>query len=183
MNDALPGGLTVSTDRFCDRPASHRHAVYRCKCGREQLAWYEPFGGGGLSREAALSVGWKNKCGVWTCPFCEPPRYCMGARDPHPELREQQLHEAEVLVSVGKIAEVELVAAQAEVALRKEGLINARSDLSTLRLKLLRLINPPGMDLWTQEIVIKDEPTLLKCSDAYARCPTSLDHLCNLSNG
>jgi len=75
-------------------------------------------------------------------------------------LAEQQLHEAEVLVSVGKIAEVELVAAQAEVALRKEGLINARSDLSTLRLKLLRLINPPGMDLWTQEIVIKDEPTL-----------------------
>ena len=75
-------------------------------------------------------------------------------------LAEQQLNETQVLVDVGKIAEVELVATQAEVASRKEGLINARSDLSTLRLALLRLMNPPGMDLWTQGIVVKDEPTL-----------------------
>ncbi len=75
-------------------------------------------------------------------------------------LAEQQLEETQVLVDVGKIAEVELVASQAEVALRKEGLINARSNLETLRLRLLRLLNPPGIDFWTQEIVIKDQLTV-----------------------
>jgi len=72
-------------------------------------------------------------------------------------LAEQQLHETQVMIDVGKIAEIERVASEAEVASRKEGLINARSSLATLRLNLLRLLNPPGVDFWNQEIVILDE--------------------------
>ena len=72
-------------------------------------------------------------------------------------LAERQLQETQVLVDVGKIAEVELVGSRAEVASRKEALINARSNLATIRFRLLRLINPPGADFWNHEIVIIDE--------------------------
>lgn len=57
---------------------------------------------------------------------------------------EQQLRETEEMVSVGKLAETELTAVQAEMALRRQDLINARSSRATTNLQLLRLINPGG---------------------------------------
>ncbi len=72
-------------------------------------------------------------------------------------LAEKQLEETQALVDVGKIAGVEIVASQAEVASRKEALINARSTLTKSRLTLLRLLNPPGIDYWNQDITVKDE--------------------------
>ncbi len=72
----------------------------------------------------------------------------------------QQLKETEERVQVGRLAETELAAARAEVALRREALINARSELDVTRLRLLRLTNPPSADLWNREIALKDAPAV-----------------------
>jgi outer membrane protein len=72
-------------------------------------------------------------------------------------LAQRQLDETNVLIEVGKVAEIEKIASEAEVASRNEALINAKSNIEKTRLKLLQLLNPPGADLLTQKIVIKDE--------------------------
>lgn len=74
-------------------------------------------------------------------------------------LAEQQLFEIKERIRVGKLPAVEQAAAEAEVALRQEGLINARSIYDTTRLHALRLINPPGTDLWDRVLIIQDRPT------------------------
>lgn len=73
-------------------------------------------------------------------------------------LARQQLEETEQRIRVGQLAEIERVAAEAEVALRKENEIDARSRLATARLALLRLLNPPGGALWSREIDVLDPP-------------------------
>jgi outer membrane protein len=70
-------------------------------------------------------------------------------------LAQKQLNEAEERIKIGMLAETELAAAQAEVALSKENLINARSNLATRRLELLRLLNPqPSVD-WNRDIILE----------------------------
>lgn len=59
---------------------------------------------------------------------------------------EQQYKDTAERIRVGKLAEVELAAAEAEVALRRENLINAKSLLATNRLKLWSLLNPRGVE-------------------------------------
>lgn len=76
------------------------------------------------------------------------------------ELAEQQLRETEERIKIGKVAEIERAAAQAEIALRRVDLINARNALATTRLRLLRLLNPPGPHLWAREIILRDKPTV-----------------------
>jgi outer membrane protein len=76
------------------------------------------------------------------------------------KLAEQQLDETEERIKIGKLAEIELAAAQAEIALRRVALINARNNLSTTRLQLLRLLNPPGTNLWNRGIILKDQPSV-----------------------
>ncbi len=76
------------------------------------------------------------------------------------KLAEQQLSETEEIIAVGKLAEAEMAAVQAEVALQRQGLINARSSMESIRLRLLRLLNPPGNNLWNREIILLHEPTL-----------------------
>mgnify|MGYP001164793006 CR=1 FL=1 len=73
-------------------------------------------------------------------------------------IAKQQLDEARELVNVGKLAEVELAAAEAEVALRNEDLINANANLQTLALQLLRLVGPTQPDLWDRPITLLTEP-------------------------
>ena len=75
-------------------------------------------------------------------------------------LAEDQLAEVKERIAVGRVAEIEQAAAEAEVALRRENLINARSLLASTRLRLLRLINPAGPDALTRELVITDLPAL-----------------------
>jgi len=75
------------------------------------------------------------------------------------DLAQKQLEETRERIRVGDLAQTELSAAEAEVALRKEDLINARSDLAKIRLNLLRLINPPGSNLWDRQIVLASLPT------------------------
>ena len=74
------------------------------------------------------------------------------------KLAEDQLEETRKRIKIGKLAKVELYAAEAEVALRKEALINARSDLALTRLKLQRLINTPDGNPLESSINISDKP-------------------------
>jgi outer membrane protein TolC len=76
------------------------------------------------------------------------------------ELAEQQLMETEERIKIGTLAEIELAAAKAEIALRRVALINARTSLATARLRLLRLFNPPGKDLWNRKIILRDHPVV-----------------------
>ena len=71
---------------------------------------------------------------------------------------EQQLNETRERIHVGKLAELESVAAEAEVASRHEGLIAAESQFSAARLRLLRLLNLPQPSAWTLMPDVADEP-------------------------
>ncbi len=73
-------------------------------------------------------------------------------------LAEEQLRNTEERVNVGKLAGIELAAARAEVASRREALISARGALATSRIRLLRLVNPPGNGLWERKVVLRDVP-------------------------
>ena len=75
-------------------------------------------------------------------------------------LAEKQLNEAEERIKIGNLPEMELAASQAEVALRRENLINARSNLAKERLNLLRLLNPSPQINWNRDIVLEYETTL-----------------------
>ncbi|MCX5661391.1 MAG: TolC family protein [Planctomycetota bacterium] len=75
------------------------------------------------------------------------------------DVARQQLEETRVLIRVGKLAEIELAAAEAEEALRKEDLINARSNLGKTRLALLRLLSPAASDdAWDRPLTILNQP-------------------------
>jgi outer membrane protein TolC len=74
------------------------------------------------------------------------------------KLAEDQLAETRERIRVGKLAAVELYAADAEAALRREDLINARSALDLARIQLQRLLNLPVEDRWDHEILIADQP-------------------------
>jgi len=73
-------------------------------------------------------------------------------------LAEQQLNETRYRVEYGKLARTELAASEAEVAIRREALINANSTLATTRLRLLRLINPSDSKMWDRDILLRNEP-------------------------
>ena len=72
----------------------------------------------------------------------------------------QQVNETLALIEVGRLAKSELPAVQAELAAQEQGLINARSERETMRLQLLRLLNPAGVDLWQREVDLVYQPTL-----------------------
>ncbi|EFK09424.1 outer membrane efflux protein [delta proteobacterium NaphS2] len=72
----------------------------------------------------------------------------------------RQVSETLSLIEVGRLAKSELPAVQAELAAQEQGLIDARSERETLRLQLLRLLNPAGRDLWQREVDLIYQPTL-----------------------
>ncbi len=72
----------------------------------------------------------------------------------------QQLQEIQELIAVGRLAETETIAAEAEIAEQRQGLIEAKGRADTARLKLLRLMNPPGAGIWERRVVLKDTPRL-----------------------
>ncbi|OQA01890.1 MAG: Outer membrane efflux protein [Planctomycetes bacterium ADurb.Bin412] len=75
-------------------------------------------------------------------------------------LAEKQMGETEERIRIGSLAETELAAAQAEVALRRENLINARGTLAKVKLSLLRLLSPSNDIDWNLEIIIEYNTTL-----------------------
>jgi outer membrane protein len=78
------------------------------------------------------------------------------------QVAQEQLEETRQLINVGKLAEVELAAAEAEAALRLEDLINARSALETTRLNLLRLLNPTGPGMYDRPVLLEDQPFIVQ---------------------
>ena len=76
------------------------------------------------------------------------------------KLAEKQMTEAEERIIIGDLAETELAAAQAEVALGRENLINARSTLAKERLGLLRLLNSSGGIDWDRDVSLQYDTTL-----------------------
>ena len=76
------------------------------------------------------------------------------------ELAKKQRDETSERIRLGKLAGNELAAADAEVALRQEDLINARSTLAKARISLLRLLNPGGERMWDRDIEAKSVPAL-----------------------
>lgn len=75
-------------------------------------------------------------------------------------LAEQQMEEAQERIKLGALAETELAAAKAEVALRRENLINARATVTTRRLILLRQLNPTETVDWDTDIVLEYQTAL-----------------------
>jgi outer membrane protein TolC len=88
----------------------------------------------------------------------------------------QQLAETEEMIAVGTMAESELAAVQAEVAAQEQALIDAKSAAETARLRLLRLINPPGTPLYEREVELLYDPTIpeLKLDDVKDHVALSL---------
>ena len=82
----------------------------------------------------------------------------------------QQVNETLTLIEVGRLAKSELPAVQMEQSAQEQGLINARSDRETMRLQLLRLLNPPGPDMWLRNVDLIYQPTLpeIKLDDVRA---------------
>jgi outer membrane protein len=76
------------------------------------------------------------------------------------EVALQQLSETETMITVGTLPESELPAVQAQVAEQQQSLIDVKSRVGTERLRLLRLLNPPGDNLWEREIVLLRPPVV-----------------------
>ncbi|MBN1627787.1 MAG: TolC family protein [Deltaproteobacteria bacterium] len=77
-------------------------------------------------------------------------------------LAEQQLNESIERVAVGKLAEIELAAVNAEAASRRELLINAQAGYEKARLQFLYLLNPQGENIWEMMPATIDKPFVPK---------------------
>ena len=73
-------------------------------------------------------------------------------------IAKKQMEETQERIRVGALAPSELPAAEAEIALRQEDLINARSNLVQMQLNLVRLLNPSSPEMWDRKIVIQTPP-------------------------
>jgi outer membrane protein TolC len=95
----------------------------------------------------------------------------------------QQLNETNELIAVGRLAKSELPAVQAEVAAQEQGLINAQADKESFRLQLLRLLNPPGPDLWGRKVDLIYQSTLPEIKldevESYVEASTRMRPLLN----
>ncbi len=91
----------------------------------------------------------------WDCALAERQIEIYAASV---KVAEDQLSETIERIKIGKLAESERAAAEAEVASRREALINARSALATARLRFLRLLNPQGAGLWGRDIALLVQP-------------------------
>lgn len=76
------------------------------------------------------------------------------------DLAQRQMDQIQERINIGTLAETELAAAQAEVALRRENLINARSELSKKRLSMLVLLNPSDEIDWNMDINLQYQTAL-----------------------
>jgi outer membrane protein TolC len=74
------------------------------------------------------------------------------------KVAEQQLSETQERINVGTVAEVELAAPQAQVAIQRESLINARSAAEVARLQLLRLMSPGDGSMFDRQVILTDIP-------------------------
>jgi outer membrane protein TolC len=74
------------------------------------------------------------------------------------DIARQQRDQIKEQIAVGKLADIELAAAEAEVALRNQFVIEARGSRDGTRLTLLRLINPEGAHPLDRPLTLNDKP-------------------------
>lgn len=77
-------------------------------------------------------------------------------------LAEQQLEETRERIAVGALPEIELAAAEGELALSNGAVIDAESELERNRLELLASIHPPMDNYWEMNIDLVESPALLE---------------------
>jgi outer membrane protein TolC len=73
-------------------------------------------------------------------------------------LAEQHVENTRRRIQVGTLPELDLAAAQVEVAVRREALIGAEGRAETARLKLLQLAGPRDGDYWDLPVRLLDSP-------------------------
>lgn len=71
---------------------------------------------------------------------------------------QEQLDSTNASIQVGRVAPTERAAAQAQVELEKEQLINAKSALETTRIQFLQLITPAGEPFWNRTVTLQTQP-------------------------
>jgi outer membrane protein TolC len=91
----------------------------------------------------------------WDCALAEQQ---MAIVEQSLAVAKEQLDQTRALIDVGKVAEVELAAAEAEVALRNGSVIDARANRDTTHLHLLRLLDLPGERPFEREVRLADPP-------------------------
>ncbi|MBE0586388.1 MAG: TolC family protein [Desulfofustis sp.] len=79
-------------------------------------------------------------------------------------LAQRQRDDIHTRIEVGQTAETEEVVANAELALRRQQLIDARKDRDQTRLNLLRLVNPPSVQGWDRQISLSDKAIIPEVS-------------------
>jgi outer membrane protein len=72
------------------------------------------------------------------------------------DLARRQLGNIRTRINVGQLSETEESVANAELALREQQLINARTAREKARLELLRLLNPVSAEGWDRQITLSD---------------------------
>lgn len=78
------------------------------------------------------------------------------------DLAQALLDQTNELIRVERSAESERASAEAQVALQRENLINAKSTLEKTRLTLMQLLTPGGQPFWNRTITIKTLPFIPK---------------------
>lgn len=76
------------------------------------------------------------------------------------QLAERQADETEQRIRAGALPEAERAAGRAEVARRRQELIDARANHDRQRLALLRLLSPPSMSGWQRPLEALSQPQL-----------------------
>jgi outer membrane protein len=74
------------------------------------------------------------------------------------DVAEKQLVQTNQLIKVQRLAESERAAAEAEVAIRKENVINADGALKQARIHIIQLLTSPERADYTREIELVDKP-------------------------
>jgi outer membrane protein len=74
-------------------------------------------------------------------------------------MAEDEFRQLKERIGAGTVAGMNLTAAEAETALRRDELVDARSEMAKTRVRLLRLLNLPGGDLWSREVQLVDRPS------------------------
>ena len=77
------------------------------------------------------------------------------------ELGTKLVNETKERIELGQLAKSEVFYGESETAKRRQDLIDAQSTRANARLRLLRLLNPPGEDFWQRKVVLLTPPERL----------------------
>lgn len=77
-------------------------------------------------------------------------------------LAQRLVKETRERIALGQKARSEIFFFQAEASEREQSLIDARSSQEKTRLRLLRLLSPPGTDLWKRQVKLLTRPIVPK---------------------